>query len=188
MDDVLNGLMQEWFNDLKMKRSGEITINYDALSENPPHALLRMTLNQYLDSLDEFRLSGRYQQLKPNDEIMNWFNSYGHHCRHLALTAVPLTAAPISAAWVLRHFGQWIRGFHFVPSMRTTQIIPEYDRSKVDFMAWHGKIDILVDDNPEHIEAATRIGIQSIIINQPWNGWKMKLSESLASLTRAIYH
>ena len=93
VDDVINHLMRAWFNDLRTNSQREIKIGYDQLSENPPLKLLGITLNQYHVSLDEFRLSGRYERLEPNGEILNWFNTYGHCCRHLALSAVPLAAA-----------------------------------------------------------------------------------------------
>ena len=186
VDDVLNSLMREWFEELITNNQREIKIGYDQLSENPPLKLLGITLNQYHVSLDEFRLSGRYDRLEPNSEILNWFNAYGHCCRHLALSAVPLAAAPVSSAWVLKHFGKWIRAFAFVPSKRAEEKIPLYDCSKADFIGWHGKIDILIDDNPEHIEQAAQIGIQGILINQPWNAGKMDLSETLALLTKAV--
>ncbi len=186
VDDVLNSLMRAWFDDLRTKSIRKINLVYDQLSVNPPHELLGMTLNQYLDSLDAFRLSGRYEQLEPNGEILNWFNTHGHCCRHMALSAVPLAAAPVSSAWLLRHFGKWIRTFTFVPSSRAGEKIPEYDRSKAEFIRRHGKIDVLIDDNPEHINQAEQIGIQGMLITQPWNGGKLALSEVLTSLTKAV--
>ena len=186
VDDVLNSLMSVWFEEFITNSQREIKIGYDQLSENPPLKLLGITMKQYHVSLDEFRLSGRYERLEPNGEILNWFNVYGHCCRHLALTAVPLAAAPISSAWVLKHFGKWIRTFHFVPSKRSEEAIPVYDRSKVDFIDRHGNIDILIDDNFEHIEQAAQIGLQGILITQPWNAGKIDMSDNLAYLTRAI--
>ncbi len=186
VDDVLNGLMRAWFDDLRTNSESEINVVYDQLLENPPHELLGMTLNQYFQSLDAFRLSGRYEQLEPNRQILNWFNAHGHCCRHLALSAVPLVAAPVSSAWVLKHFGKWVRTFTFVPSRRSGEKIPEYDRSKAEFIRRHGKIDILIDDNHEHIEQAAQIGIQGMLITQPWNGGKLNLSEVLTSLTKAV--
>jgi len=186
VDDVLNDLMREWFDDLRTNSKREINVVYDQLLENPPHELLGMTLNQYFQSLDAFRLYGRYEQLEPNRQILNWFNAHGHCCRHLALSAVPLVAAPVSSAWVLKNFGKWVRTFTFVPSRRSAEKIPEYDRSKAEFIRRHGKIDILIDDNPEHIEQAAQIGIQGMLITQPWNGGRLNLSEVLTSLTKAV--
>ena len=186
VDDVLNSLMRAWFDDLRSNQAREIKIGYDQLLENPPHELLGMTLNEYLDSLDAFRLSGRYAQLEPSGEILNWFNAYGHCSRHLALSAVPLAAAHVSSAWVLKHFGKWIRTFTFVPSKRAGEKILEYDRSKADFIGWQGKIDILIDDNPGHIEQAAQIGIQGMLITQPWNEGKLTLNELLTSLAKAV--
>jgi len=186
VDDVLNGLMKAWFDDLRTNSPREINIFYEQLLANPPHELLGMTLNEYLDSLDAFRLSGRYEQLEPNREILDWFNVHGHCCRHLALSAVPLAAAPVSSAWVLKHFGKWIRTFTFVPSKRAGEKILEYDRSKADFIGWQGKIDILIDDNPGHIEQAAQIGIQGMLITQPWNEGKLTLNELLTSLAKAV--
>lgn len=186
VDDVLNSLMREWFERFRINCQKEIEIGYDQLLDNPPHKLLNITLKRYLASLDEFRLSGLYERMKPNSEILNWFHIHGHCCRHLALTAVPVAAAPVSSAWVLKHFGKWVRSFAYVPSEREVEEIPAYDSSKADFIGRHGKIDILIDDNPEHIEQAVLIGIQGILINQPWNAAKMELSEALALLTRAV--
>lgn len=187
VDDVLNGLMKGWLEDfLNANRHRGIKTSYEQLSENPPHEQLGMTLQQYHESLDRFRLSGGYQTLMPNGEILNWFNDYGHCCRHLALTAVPLATAHVSSAWLFKHFGKWIRTFHFVPSKRTEEIIPVYDHSKADFLRWYGKIDVLIDDNMENIRQAAQIGIKGILISQPWNAEKTSVSEALASLTRAV--
>lgn len=181
--------MRAWFEEfLRKNRLGKNRLTYDQLSENPPHSLLGVTLNQYLASLDEFRLSRHYEQLVPNKEILNWFKMYGHCCHHLALTAVPLKAAPLTSAWVLKYFGKWIRTFAFIPSKRAKETITVYDCSKADFIGRHGKIDILIDDNAEQIEKAAQIGVQGVLISQPWNAGRGNLSEVIATLTSAVAH
>lgn len=183
VDDVLNNLMQTWFEHHWMSSHPECPISYDQISENPPHALLGVSISEYLDSLDEFRLSKIAREMHPLLEVLAWFHQYGEHFRHIALTATPLRAAPTSVAWVIRHFGWWIRSFHVVPSPRKGEQIPVYDQSKEDFLRWYGKVDILADDNPLSVAVAQAIGIQAILIPRPWNQSQLTLPETLNTLT-----
>jgi hypothetical protein len=184
VDDVLNSLMQEWLEYFqKTNNNSPVAKNFEQLTENPPHRLLGITMRQYQESLDGFRLSENYQKLFPNAEILQWFNEYGLCCRHIALTAVPLVAAHVSSAWTLRHFGKWIRTFHFVPSPRSEENIPDYDlHTKADFIKWHGKIDALIDDNQEHIGQVHQMGLKGVLISRPWNAGQNSLSSVLATL------
>jgi len=169
VDDVLNDLMRQWFELQWLSGHAECKVGYEDLTENPPHRIIGADLHSYLKSLDEFRLSELYQQMSPVREVMSWFENNGHKFRHIALTAVPLIAAPASAQWVFKHFGPWIRTFHFVPSKREGDKMPEYDNDKGAFLKWIQKVDVLVDDSSANIQAARSAGVKGIIIPRPWN-------------------
>lgn len=183
VDDVLNDLMRAWFEQKWLKDHPDCNVRYDEIIENPPYELLDVSIDEYLLSLDRFRLSPLYQEMNPVNEIMEWFDKYGGNFRHIALTATPLIAASASAQWVFRHFGKWMRTFHFVPSMREGLNIPEYERDKSEFLKWFEKIDILIDDNSENIDAAERYGVKGIIFPRPWNKSKCSIKEALVELT-----
>jgi len=183
VDDVLNELMRTWFERWWVPSHPGCPIRYDEISENPPHKLLGVSESEYLASLDEFRLSDIARQMTPVPEVLAWFRQYGDRFRHVALTATPLRTAPASAEWVMRHFGQWIRFFHVIPSPRRGEQIPIYDQSKEDFLRWWGKGDILVDDSLMNVTAAKALGIQAVLIPCPWNKSQMTLTEALDVLT-----
>lgn len=180
VDDVLNDLMKNWFE--LFKKTRKLEIKFPQIKENPPHRILGISLNEYLQSLDEFRLSKHYQKMKPLNTVLEWFENYGYKFRHIALTATPLNTAPTTAQWVLRNFGRWIRTFHFVPSKRQGIDVPEYDRDKSDFFRWLGKIDFFIDDNPENVKKMEQIGIKTILWRRPWNDAKKSWQEALDEL------
>jgi len=182
VDDVLNDLMLMWFKQKWVVNHRDCRLKYEELIENPPHRLLGVGLNDYLNSLDKYRFSALYQQIEPVKEVIGWFSKYGNRVRHIALTAVPLNAAPASSQWVFRHFGKWIRTFHFVPSKRDRQYIPEYDGDKSSFLKWFSKVDVLIDDSSANISAAEGIGIKGILWPRPWNDSKLTTSETLILL------
>jgi hypothetical protein len=179
IDDVLNDLMLMWFGQKWIKDHRECRLRYEELTENPPHGLLGVDINDYLSSLDEYRLSGLYQQMLPVKEVMDWFVKYGNKFRHIALTAVPLVASSASAQWVFKYYGAWIRTFHFVPSRREGQEIPEYEKDKGDFLKWISKVDLLVDDNKSNIVSAENAGCKGILIPRPWNESKIPIEKTL---------
>jgi len=181
VDDVLNNLMEEWFENHWLPSHHECRLKYGDLVENPPDKLLGTTLNEYRKSLDEFRkISG--SQFKPTPEVLDWFKTYGSKYRHIALSAVPLSLANISAAWVYQNFGNWIRSFNIVPSPRDTDPVFNYDLSKKDFLSWFGKGDFFIDDNLLNIKEARKIGIQSFVFPRPWNEGELGLTELLKQL------
>lgn len=182
VDDVLNDLMLMWFRQRWIIEHDDCKLKYEELTENPPHRLLGISVYEYLQSLDDYRLSPLYQQMKPVKEVMEWFVKYGDRFRHIALTSVPLIAASASAQWVLKHFGSWIRTFHFVPSKREGANIPEYDVDKGAFLKWIQKVEVIVDDSMANIQAAERAGLKSIIIPRPWNISRTSIVESLVDL------
>jgi len=182
VDDVLNDLMHLWFEKQWLPAHPDCAIKYDDLTENPPHRILEVSINEYLSSLDSFRLSKQYQEMNPVIEIKKWLIKYGSRFRHIALTTVPLHAASASSSWVFKHFGEWIRTFHVVPSKRTGQEISEYDSTKAEFLKWIGKVDIIVDDNELNIKDAEIMGIKGILMPRPWNKGKNAIARSLESL------
>jgi len=154
VDDVLNDLMHLWFEQAWLPSHPDCLLKYEGIKENPPHQLLGISLEEYLHSLDAFRLSGAIGKMTPKPEVLSWFHNYGDQFRHIALTATPLRSAPISSAWVMHHFGCWVRSFNFIPSQRQDECIPSYDYSKDSFLRWWSKVDVLVDDNAVNIDAA----------------------------------
>ena len=78
---VLNDLMQSWFESKWLKDHPECKIKYEELAENPPHRILGVDVHSYLESLDEFRLSPLYLEMRPVEEVMEWFNKNGNRLR-----------------------------------------------------------------------------------------------------------
>jgi hypothetical protein len=182
VDDVLNDLMYQWFSlGWKLERAAS-TAEYSKLSENPPHVSLGVTRKEYLASMDAFRKTSAGIDLTPNAEILAWFVAHGSKFRHIALTSRPLETAPEVAAWVMRHFGAWIRCFGVVPT-RTMEGVPMYDRGKGDYLRWLGKGDVLIDDTQENLEQAAEIGIKTFAWPQPWNDSQLTTTEILQKLT-----
>jgi hypothetical protein len=185
VDDVLNDLMQSWFDSVwSPEHPGEL-LRYAGVSENPPHELLGVSRDEYLSSLDEFRLGPGYARLEPNPDVLSWLVAEGGSCRHVALTATPLRAVPTTAAWVLRHFGRWIREFAFIPAERTGETLPTYDSDKGEWLARHGASSVLVDDSPQNIAAARAAGIATLAWPRPWNHG-LPTADTLQALSRYV--
>ncbi len=180
IDDVLNDLMREWLKYFKAK------VKYESIVENSPHKLLDIKEIDYQKSLDQYRLSGLYDQLKPVKEVKEWFEAHGSKCRHIVLTSVPAAAAHISAAWVMKNFGTWIRSFNFVPSSRPDQNLPLYDKSKGAYLKNFGKVDLFIDDAVENIESAKKAGIKTLVFPRPWNQSKMTIKQLLEEVTKIL--
>lgn len=186
IDDVLNELMRRWFEDFWLKEHPECNLNFSDLVENPPCNILKISLKEYQDSLDAYRLS-YYRNLKPNQEIIKWFEKYGDKARHIAITSTPITTASISAEWLFRHFGSWIRTFHVVPSKRDNINVFYYDKNKAEFINWISKECIVIDDDKENLEPLKAEGTKFIIWPQPWNGSKLTPNQALDMLTEQIF-
>jgi hypothetical protein len=183
VDDVLNNLMRDWYVNGWKKKHPECRVAFDDISENPPYSILRTTREKYLESLDSFRASAEYPRLAPVEPVVQWFAGHGNEYRHIAVTRVPVSFAPQSAEWVLRHFGTWIRTYHFVPSPRKTSSVPVYDENKRAFFQWIKNVNVLVDDNEDNIAGATSAGIKGVLYPRPWNSNKnMPVETVLAGL------
>lgn len=184
VDDVLNDLMECWFQEAFLARHPECSLRYEDLRENPPARLLGISREEYLQSLDAFRKSEGFQRMRPQPRILSWFLEHGASYRHIALTAVPLVAASASAQWVMRHFGRWIRSFHFVPSHRPGENLPVYDEDKGAYLDWLKHADVLIDDNVENVFRAQQVGVKGMIYPRPWNEAGRSVEEILAALSR----
>lgn len=168
VDDVLNDLMRKWFEEWWRPRHAESTLHYIDLTVNPPHEVLAVSEEEYLRSLDAFRIE-RYETLVPQAETLAWFSEHGHRCRNVALTAVPATCAHLSAAWVISHFGRWIDTFAFVPTRDGVMSGKGRRLTKQEYLKWFGRGDVLVDDRSQNIESVKTIGMEGILVPQPWN-------------------
>jgi FMN phosphatase YigB (HAD superfamily) len=181
VDDVLNNLMRAWFEDWSASRPCSLT--YERLTLNPPCELLEITQAEYLASLDDFRLSGKAAKIAPVPEIIDWFRRWGSRFHNVALTSAPLCASPVSAEWVMKNFGCWIRSFNIIPSARPGMEKNHYLGSKSEFLSWWGKGDILVDDSEENVAGALSIGMEAVLIPRPWNRTNLSMTEALEALT-----
>jgi FMN phosphatase YigB (HAD superfamily) len=182
IDDVLNRLTWEWLEHCWRPSNPECKTTYAELTSNPPHEILSIPLHTYLESLDSFRASTIGKSLSPAPETLAWFQQHGDRYRHIALTARPLASAPDAAEWVLRHYGRWIRGFGFVPSSRSGENLPDYGKTKAEWLQWISTGDALIDDSPTNLEGAHKIGIHTVLIPQPWNESTKSLSNVLLEI------
>jgi hypothetical protein len=170
VDDVLNDLTFVWFQRWWRPTHPDCRVRWEDLLQNPCHELLGISRESYLQSLDHFRGSGRYEELEPRAEICAWFKRHGAHYHHLALTAVPRGAVSRSAAWVFRHFGDWIRGYQFIPSPRREENIPHYDHNKAAYLGrLPGRVDLMIDDNEETVAGICALGLPALLFPRPWN-------------------
>jgi FMN phosphatase YigB (HAD superfamily) len=186
VDDVLNDFTRRWFEGAWLPAHPDCALRYEQLSENPPHALLHASKSEYLASLDAFRQSALAEDLTPLGPVFDWFCEHGHRSQHVAITATPLRAAPRSAAWVMRHFGRWIRSFHLMPSPREGERLPVYDRSKGELLGRWPHVDVFIDDDPANLASAEAAGIKSLPMPRPWNSCQATLSETLEHLTQLV--
>ncbi|MFA6280895.1 MAG: hypothetical protein WCY05_00125 [Candidatus Omnitrophota bacterium] len=185
VDDVLNGLMRSWLELEWLPKHPECLVKYENITENPPCRILGISEREYLKSLDAFRISDKAGLMKPDDDILNWFQKYGRHARHLAITGRPVSSIPQVSGWVFKYFGNWVRTFSFVPD-RVEEGIIAYDANKSEYLKWLGKVDIFVDDNFLNVKAVDSLGIKGILIPQPWNAAKIPLQETLNLLTKIL--
>ncbi len=184
LDDVLNNLMEAWLKYFSLTNPLARKFPYERLAQNPPYEILGISCGDYLSSLDYFRNSSAGLKLKPNQLILDWFREKGHRFRHLVLTSRPVKTVPHAAEWVYHYFGNWIRTFHFVPSLREGEYLPESDAEKSEFLYWLGKADAFVDDTPENIDAARRLGIPAFTYPQPWNDSKVSVTNLLEEISQ----
>jgi len=184
VDDVLNDLMGAWFSEKWITDHPDCPLSYSDLTENPPHEILGISKNEYLVSLDTYRKSS-FMDLKPNPEVLEWFRLDGKKSMHLAVTAVPVNAAHYSAAWVFKHFGNWIHSFNIVPSPREGQ--KNFGaKSKLEYIRTFSKVDIVVEDNLNTMLPMKEIGMKTVTIPRPWNKSSQSIFDALYQLNLLI--
>ncbi|MFP5236263.1 MAG: hypothetical protein ACLGSD_10195 [Acidobacteriota bacterium] len=185
VDDVLNDLMRAWFENAWLPNHPDCQLRYEHLSVNPPDGILGIERQTYLASIDAFRATAKGEALAPDPELLRWFADQGAYFRHVALTARPLESAPAVAAWVMRHFGCWIRTVAVVPS-RPPQSAPAYDLSKGDYLRWLGRGDALIDDTPDNLAQAANLGLRTFAWPQPWNQAKETKTTTLSRILELV--
>jgi hypothetical protein len=177
LDDVLNNFTEAWLKLGWQAEHPECHVAYGRLRSNPPLTELNTTQAEYLESLDRFRISQAAQKLRPNPALLDWFGRKGGQFRHHILTARPVQAVSPGAAWVFNHFGKWVRDFHFVPSPRPGEFLPNYETNKAEVLARLGRVDFFVDDSPQNVSDAAKLGIDSFVFPQPWNRTDMTVAK-----------
>lgn len=186
VDDILNDLMSCWLTNEWLTGHPGCNLSFEQITENTPERIISSTKEEYWASLDSFRFSDAYLDMKPNPQVLAWFEKSGSKARHIALTSVPVRAAYISAGWVLKNFGKWIRSFNFVPSLRTGENIPEYDRTKSDYLKWLNNVDLLVEDSQENILQAEKLGIKGLLVKKPWNKSSLLIEDALVEISKIV--
>ena len=186
VDDILNDLMRCWLVNKWLPEHPDCKVCFEQIIQNTPEKFIGSTKEKYYSSLDSFRLSKAYLDMKPDPKILGWFENSGYKARHIALTSVPIKAAHISADWVMRNFGKWIRSFNFVPSIRKGEQALEYGHTKADYLKWLNKVDVLVEDSEQNIREAKKLGIRGILVGKPWNKSNVSVTDALAQINGII--
>lgn len=182
LDDVLNDLMRSWFERCWKPEHAGSSIVYEDLRANPPYTILGMEEQDYLCSLDRFRLSAEAGEMKPDPAVLQWFKDHGAEFRHIVLTARPIKTLAPAVAWLMQHYGEWFQTISFVPSARPDEHPEQADKTKADFLAWLGKADYYIDDLPAQVSNAAYLGIKAFVVAQPWNESKLGLIDILDSI------
>ena len=183
VDDVLNNLTELWLTEWR-KTHPQTTVEFPSITQNPPHELFSLSFEAYLESLDQIRASvTAHEKLTPNAGITAWLMQHGHRYRHMALTARPGHTAGPAAAWVIQHFGAWIRSVAFVP-LRKPPDWPDYDLKKVEYMEWLNLDAILIDDSTINVMEVKERGRNALLFPQPWNASTQTAPELLDELAR----
>lgn len=184
LDDTLNELMRGWLNWHCARQVPPRAVPaFGELVENPPHRLLGLALEEYQESLDRFRLSHEASALAPPPAVLAWFQRHGFDFEHHLLTARPAATVAPAAEWVFRHFGRWIRHFHFVPSFRSAARLPDQGITKRDIIQQLAPVDFVVDDSAETLDAARDVARFCLLAPQPWNHGRGTIADVLPLLT-----
>ncbi len=164
-DDVLNELMKNWLMYFNLT-TGK-TFCYTDIIENPPYQILNISKNDYLLSLDSYRLN-YYNKLQPNKQILCWFEQNGKYFYHQIITSTSRKTAHVYANWIMKYFGNWIQTINFVYSNRNNCTSVKYFNSKKEWLKQFGiKDSIFIDDTKKNIQGIDFI--HCLNFKQPWN-------------------
>jgi len=172
--------MQEWLKDYCQKTNTQF--DYADIKKNPPHELLGIGLDEYLASLDSFRMSDKALSMLPNCEIIAWMEKNGESFKHIALSATSHKTSGNGAFWTMKHFSKWINSYNIVPSYRLGENFIKQNETKKDFLVRIKVVDILIDDSEKNIADANSIGVKGFLIAKPWNNGGYTIEEILAKL------
>lgn len=163
IDDTLNRQIEIFMEHSPLAAGKE----YRDIKLKPQYLSFGCSREEYLAELDRCRREFIYDS-EPRPEMLEFFREYGGSFRSLTLSAVPITIAPLSAAWVFRHFGQWIQGTIYVPSKRSSvQIVSHSFNTKAEAVtALNG---VLVDDTADHLDLTREAGGRAYCFPAPWN-------------------
>ncbi len=180
VDDVLNNLTGEWLKYFCKKYDKDIS--YSELTVNPPCEIIGVGLDEYLKSLDEFRMTDIALNLTPNKYILDWMKKSGRRFNHIALSATSAQTACNGAYWVMKNFYEYIHSYNIVPSYRNNDTISRPFKDKGEFIKECKYIDILIDDSEKNIERAKNAGALGFLVKQPWNKNGLEITEILEKL------
>lgn len=65
VDDVLNNFMYDWLNKEWLTENPLSSVVFKNLTENPPKRILKISKNEYLNSLDKFRFEKYFEEVFP---------------------------------------------------------------------------------------------------------------------------
>ena len=182
-DDVLNRLMFSWLD--YWSEINNTDVSYSELSQNPPHSILGISREEYLDSLDNFRNSESGKNVLVNDTILRWFENHGNKFRHMVCTARPINTMPNQAWWIYYNYGQWIYTVHAAKTVRDL-MDNHHAETKADFISWMNKEVLFIDDSEENVNAVSETGSETMLYPQPWNSSKHSEEEFIAKLNEKL--
>ena len=184
VDDVLNDLMRVWLDLWWVPSNPQPQVRSAARGKNPPHDLVGTTLMEYQSSLDSFRLWVFFRRMEPIADVRSW-----SHLPRRPVSSHRIDRRPAPLTTGLGGVGDpslraLIRGFHFVPSLRHGEDLPTYDLTKGEYFRRVAHVDVIIDDNRDHVDDARRSGLKAVLFPRPWNRCKSTVPEALDELAK----
>lgn len=182
VDDVLNNLTLRWSD------WAGFSISTTAPPTGDPSSWISsqgLEYGEYLRSLDDFR-SSEYAGLQPNQAVLDVLREWPQaKTTHIALSATPIFAQSVVAAWTMKHFGEWLRAVWFCPSTRPGDPRSISLQSKGDVLRRIREPTLLVDDSVRNLESAEGTSA-TVLYPRAWNTLHSQeiSAEELTSLLR----